>query len=132
MATFCAASCEKENPPENNNGGNGNNSGYTSEMVVGTWRVVDLTFNGEPIQDFGEILLIMNEDGSGIFNDNGVTENNGFTWTLSGDQLTIVERHGEHHYTINSLTEDECTFTGDAIPGNDMTGNAVIHIVRVR
>ena len=128
MATFCAAGCEKEN--EDNNGNNGN--GYSADMFVGTWRVDNMTVNGENMTP-ENMLFIMNEDGTGLANDNGVTENNGFAWSVSGDQLTITPRSGVSYvYTVNNLTENECTFSGTNVPMADIPGNVVVHLVRVR
>lgn len=128
MATFCAASCEKE---PDNNGNNGNN-GYSVEMFVGTWSVENMTVDGENMTP-QNMLFIMNADGSGLANDNGVTENNEFDWSVSGDQLTITPRSGVHYvYTINSLTDNECTFSGTNVPMADVPGAVVVHLVRVR
>ena len=132
LATFCAASCEKDNEGDNN-GNNGNNgNGYSAEMFVGTWRVDNMTVNGENNTP-ENMLFIMNEDGTGLANDNGVTENNGFTWSVSGDQLTITPRSGVHYvYTVNDLSADECTFSGTNVPMADIPGNVVVHLVRAR
>ena len=132
LATFCAASCEKDNEGDNN-GNNGNNgNGYSAQMFVGTWRVDNMTVNGENNTP-ENMLFIMNEDGTGLANDNGVTENNGFTWSVSGDQLTITPRSGVHYvYTVNNLTESECTFSGTNVPMADIPGNVVVHLLRVR
>ncbi|MBP5516721.1 MAG: lipocalin family protein [Bacteroidales bacterium] len=130
MATFCAASCEKDD----NDGDNGNNNGngYNAEMFVGTWRVDNMTVNGENMTP-QNMLFTMNEDGTGLANDNGVTENNGFSWSVSGDQLTITPRSGANYvYTVNELTETECTFSGTNVPMADIPGNVVVHLVRVR
>ena len=69
----------------------------------------------------------------GYVSDNGETENNDFTWSVKGDQLTIVQRHGELIFTIKNLTSTECTFAGRTIPGQegDM-GDVEIHITKVR
>ncbi|MBO4308027.1 MAG: lipocalin family protein [Bacteroidales bacterium] len=131
MATLCAASCEKENGENNNNGGNGGN-GYSSEMFVGTWLVENMTVNGENMTPTN-MLFIMYEGGTGLANDNGETENNGFLWSVDGDQLTITPRSGIHYvYTVNNLTEDECTFSGDNVPMADIPGDVVVHLTRVR
>lgn len=127
MATLCAASCEKE--PEDNP--SGNESSY-AELIVGTWLVDNMTFNGEQMTP-ENIRIIMNEDGTGLLNDNGVTENNGFSWSLDGSQLTIVTRHDTQLFTINNLTKEECTFSGTSVPGMDnMQGESVIHMVKVK
>ena len=130
MATFCAAGCEKDNDGGNNSNNNGN--GYSADMFVGTWRVDNMTVNGENMTP-ENMLFTMNEDGTGLANDNGVTENNGFAWSVSGDQLTITPRSGVNYvYTVNELTETECTFSGTNVPMADIPGNVVVHLVRVR
>lgn len=130
MATFCAAGCEKDNDGGNNSNNNGN--GYSADMFVGTWRVDNMTVNGENMTP-ENMLFTMNEDGTGLANDNGVTENNGFAWSVSGDQLTITPRSGINYvYTVNKLTETECTFSGTNVPMTDIPGNVVVDLVRVR
>lgn len=132
LATFCAASCEKDNEGDNNSNNGNNGNGYSAEMFVGTWRVDNMTVNGENNTP-ENMLFIMNEDGTGLANDNGVTENNGFTWSVSGDQLTITPRSGVHYvYTVDNLTESECTFSGTNVPMADIPGNVVVHLVRAR
>ncbi len=129
MGCFCSAMCSEEN--ENNNNNN-NSEGYSAEMFVGTWLVENMTVNGENWTP-QNMLFIMNEDGTGLANDNGVTENNGFAWSVDGDQLTITPRSGENYvYTVNSLTENECTFSGTNVPMADIPGNVVVHLERVR
>lgn len=132
IATFCAAGCEKDNDG-GDNGNNGNNgNSYSAEMFVGTWRVDNMTVNGEN-RTPENMLFIMDADGTGLANDNGVTENNGFAWSVSGDQLTIIPRSGVSYiYTVNSLTETECTFSGTNVPMADVPGDVVVHLTRVR
>ncbi|MBP5548685.1 MAG: lipocalin family protein [Bacteroidales bacterium] len=131
LGCFCSAMCSDDNDGENN-GNNGNNGGYSAEMFVGTWLVENMTVDGENMTP-QNMLFIMNEDGTGLANDNGVTENNGFAWSISGDQLTITPRSGTNYvYTVNSLTENECTFSGTNVPMADFPGNVVVHLTRVR
>ena len=132
MASFCAASCEKDNEGENN-GNNGNNgNSYTAEMFIGAWRVDNMTVDGRDMTP-ENMLFIMDEGATGLANDNGVTENNEFTWSVSGDQLTITPRSGTHFvYTVNDLSATECTFSGTNVPMADIPGNVVVHLVRVR
>ena len=132
MASFCTESCEKDNEGENN-GNNGNNgNSYTAEMFIGAWRVDNMTVDGRDMTP-ENMLFIMDEGGNGLANDNGVTENNEFTWSVSGDQLTITPRSGTHFvYTVNDLSATECTFSGTNVPMADIPGNVVVHLVRVR
>jgi len=124
MAAFCAVSCETETEGEND----GNS--YSAELLVGTWQVDNMTVDGEDMTP-ENMLFTLNEDGTGLANNNGVTENNEFTWSLSGDQLTITPRSGVGLvYTINSLTETECTFSGTSVPMTDIPGDVVVQLVK--
>ena len=127
MATISMVSCTK--PEEEDNVVTGE---INASMIVGTWRVDNMTVNGENMTP-QNMLFTMNEDGTGLANDNGVTENNGFAWSVSGDQLTITPRSGINYvYTVNKLTETECTFSGTNVPMTDIPGNVVVDLVRVR
>ena len=107
------------------------NTGYNAEMFVGTWLVESMTVNGENMTP-QNMLFTMNEDGTGLANDNGVTENNGFTWSINGTQLTITPQSGTHFiYTVSSLTENECTFSGTIVPMTDIPGEVLVRLVRV-
>lgn len=128
FAMTAMVACDK-----NDNGGNTDDgNGYSAEMFVGTWRVENMTVDGQNMTP-DELLFIMNEDGTGVANNNGVTENNEFTWSVDGDKLTITPRGGDGFvYTVGSLTENECTFSGTTVPMTDMAGDVVVHLVRVR
>ena len=116
---------------EKDNDGNNSGDSYSAEMFVGTWQIESMTVNGQNMTP-ENMLFIMNEDGTGLANDNGVTENNGFTWGVDGNKLTITPRSGAHFvYTVNSLTENECTFSGTIVPMTDIPGDVVVHLVRV-
>ena len=132
LGCFCAAMCSEENE---NGSGNGNNSGdntYSSEMFVGNWLVENMTVDGENMTP-ENMVFSMYEDGTGLANDNGETENNGFAWSVSGDKLTITPRSGvQYVYTVNSLTDNECTFSGNNVPMADIPGQVVVHLTRVR
>lgn len=128
MTVLVGCEPENESPDNPSNGNSGNN--YNTEMFVGTWQVEKMTVNGQDMTP-QNMLFIMNDDGTGLANDNGETENNGFTWSVEGDQLTITPRSGTHFvYTVNSLTENECTFSGNNVPMTDIPGNVVVHLVR--
>ena len=125
MTAFVACD-EKDNGPDTPG-----NTGYNAEMFVGTWLVESMTVNGENMTP-QNMLFTMNEDGTGLANDNGVTENNGFTWSINGTQLTITPQSGTHFiYTVSSLTENECTFSGTIVPMTDIPGEVLVRLVRV-
>ncbi|MBQ8703581.1 MAG: lipocalin family protein [Bacteroidales bacterium] len=128
--TAMVACDDKDNDTDNPGGGSCDGNGFSTEMFVGTWRVENMTVNGQNMTP-GNMLFTMNEDGTGLANDNGVVENNEFTWSVDGDQLTITPRSGVHFvYTVNSLTENECTFSGTNVPMADIPGDVVVHLVR--
>ena len=132
FAMTMMVACDDEGNGPDNGGGNGGGNGYSVEMFVGTWQVENMTVNGQDMTP-QNMLFTMNEDGTGLANDNGVTENNDFTWSVDGDQLTITPRSGTHFvYTVNSLTENECTFSGTYVPMTDIPGDVVVHLVRAR
>ena len=123
------ASCDKEEKKDEQTTAEDNN--YSS-MIVGSWRL-DNIVAGENEWNPENILLIMNSDGTGLFNDNGVVENNDFTWSISGSTLTVTQRHGVGTCTIKSLTETECTLEGDSVPGMDnFQGTAIMHLTKAR
>ncbi|MBR6417966.1 MAG: lipocalin family protein [Bacteroidales bacterium] len=126
VVSFTSCNKEKQEP-----GTQTNETDY-SKMIVGKWNVDGLKINGEVAQVQGVIHITMNEDGTGIVSDNGVTENNNFTWSVKGDKLTIVQAHGEGVFTIIKITANEVTFTGKSIPGQegDM-GEVEVHITRI-
>ncbi len=132
FAMTAMVACGEKDDTTDNGGGNNGGNGFNAEMFVGTWRVESMTVNGQDMTP-ENMLFTMNEDGTGLANDNGVTENNGFTWSVDGNQLTITPRSGDHFvYTVNSLTENECTFSGSIVPMTDIPGDVVVHLVRER
>ena len=128
MAMFGLSSCEKDNNGDNNN----NTNQTTHDMVVGTWLVDNVKVDGNDMTP-QNLKIIMNADGTGTLDENGVTENNEFTWSVEGNTLTIVHKHGSPKYDISYLTENECTLTGNTIPGFDSEiGAVVMHLTRVK
>ena len=138
MAMFVMAcmgmtvSCNKDNENDNGNG-NGNGNNYNT-MLVGTWQIDRLTYNGQDMsQMMPNIQLSFNANGTGMMSDNGVTENNGFNWVINGNVITVTPHHGQYTFTIISMTSTECTFTGDYLEmaGVELSGNIEIHMVKV-
>lgn len=136
MAMFVMAcmgltvSCNKDN----DNGGNGGNDNSYSAMLVGTWQIDQASTNGQDITPFlSNIQLSFNANGTGLMNDGGETHNNDFTWSISGNTITVVTSHDVHmEFTINNMTATECSFSG---AGMELDGqileNIVIHMVKV-
>ena len=139
VAMTALFSCEKEvtapggggdNGGGNNGGGGGNNNPYGA-LVYGSWQVDLLSVNGQNMTP-ENMLIVLNPDGSGVMNDNGETENNGFTWTINGSTLTIAPRNNQFTFTIDSVTATECAFHGDYIEfgGQDIRGDIRFHMVK--
>lgn len=136
MAMFVMAcmsltvSCNKDN----DNGGNGGNDNSYSAMLVGTWQIDQASTNGQDITPFlSNIQLSFNANGTGLMNDGGETHNNDFTWSISGNTITVVTSHDVRmEFTINNMTATECSFSG---AGMELDGqileNIVIHMVKV-
>ena len=132
FAMTAMVACDDKDDNSDNGGGNNGGNGFNAEMLVGTWRVESMTVNGQDMTP-ENMLFTINEDGTGLANDNGETENNGFTWSMDGNQVTITPRSGEHFvYTVNSLTENECTVSGSIVPMTDIPGDVMVHLVRAR
>lgn len=126
---LCFAACQKDDAEPEGNNSNGNENTY-SQLVVGTWLVDNMTIDGEP-RTPQNLQFTFNAGGTGLMNDNGVTENNEFSWNINGSSITITPHGGNNYvYTINTLTATECSFSGTVVPGTDMTGNVSIHMVK--
>lgn len=127
---MCFAACTKDNPTTDNGNQNSGNGDNTSSQLVGNWKVDNLTVNGR--ENTPENLVIeMYANGTGLLNDNGETENNGFDWSVSGNTLTIRPRNGEATYTIVSISATECTLSGNTVPGTDIQGDVTMHLVKI-
>lgn len=114
---LCFVGCSKDDEKTNTNNGNGNDNTNYSQMIIGSWHIIDVTINGEP-SEHGNMNLVFNAGGSGMFVDNGVTENNDFTWSISGNVVTVNPRRGTFVATIVSMTQGECTFKSNTVPGS--------------
>lgn len=126
MATLCAGACEDDIDDNNNDA----ETSY-SELIVGTWLIDNITVDSETMTPEENMLIYMYSDGTGLFDHNGVTENNEFTWSIEGDQLTIVPRSGTTVFTIVSMTDSECIIRGHSIPGQDeVDADVIIHMTR--
>ena len=135
MAMFVMAcvgltvSCEKDNEE---NGGNNNDYNAT---LVGTWQIDRATSNGQDIMYYvGQIQFTFNADGSGLMNDGGETQNNGFTWVVNGNTITITTDHHnvQMKFTITNMTSTECTFSGTRMElDGQFLENVEIHMVKV-
>ncbi|MBR4229568.1 MAG: lipocalin family protein [Bacteroidales bacterium] len=122
---MCFVACTPDDPSPDN----GNSNNY-SNMVVGTWLVDNMTFNGEEMTP-EDMRITMNEGGTGEVVVNGVHENNTFSWTVSGSTLSINPNGGGNYtFNISSITATECSMTGNVVPGTDMTGDVAIHMTK--
>lgn len=122
---MCFVACTPDDPSPDND----NSTNYSS-MVVGTWLVDNMTFNGEEMTP-EDMRITMNEGGTGEVVVNGVHENNTFSWTVSGSTLSINPNGGDNYtFNISSITATECSMTGNVVPGTDMTGDVAIHMTK--
>lgn len=129
---LCFTACDPDNPtPDNPGGGGGGNNNNYSQLIVGTWQVDNMTVDGR-VMTPENLKLVFNANGTGVLNDNGVTENNEFSWSLDGTTMTIQPRNGSATYTIVSLDDHACQFTGNVVPGTDMQGDVSIHMTKVQ
>ena len=125
FAMTAIVACEPENEgPENPS--NGNN--YNVEMFVGTWQVESMTVDGQDMTP-QNMLFTMNEDGTGLANDNGVTENNGFTWS-AGARYQRLPDEFTPKYGISAVADrDNNLFV---FGGFDESGNYVTDFYKGR
>ena len=117
LAVMLLAGCKKDKVTLN----------LSDSDVTGTWR-----------KDGKSEYCLYRSDHTGCkYNtDEGFSEDfpsYDYEWSVSGDQLTITPRSGVSYvYTVNNLTENECTFSGTNVPMADIPGNVVVHLARVR
>ena len=117
--------CNPDDPTPDNPGGN------TTSQLVGNWKVDNLTFNGQQMTP-DNMVLVMNANGTGDVLNNGQSSNDSFNWSVSDNTLTVHPNGGgEYTYTINSITSTECSLSGNAVPGTDMTGEVTMHLTKV-
>ena len=125
---MCFVGCNPENTTPDNGGGD--NNSY-SQLIVGTWLIDTMIVNGEEMTP-ENIQLSFYAGGTGLLNDNGETQNNEFGWSINGQDITITPRSDtEEIFHIELLTSTECTFTGNTIPGTDMTASVRVHMTKV-
>ena len=104
-------------------------------LILGTWQVDHMTYNGVDATEqmlHGTVKLSFYQGGTGLLNDNGETQNNNFSWVITGNIITITEHSHTMNFTINSLTATECTFTGTNLEmdGHMLEGNITIHMTK--
>ena len=105
-----------------------------SQLLPGTWQIDNFVFNGNDMTEMiGTIRFTFNANGTGVLSDNGETQNNDFTWVISGNTITITEHGHNMEFTITNMTATECSFNGTTMymDGQSMTGNFEIHMVKV-
>ena len=105
-----------------------------SAMLVGTWRIDRMVYNGQDMTSMmPNIEITFSSDKTGLMNDGGETENNNFTWAISSSTITVTPRHNQFTFTITSMTANECTFTGNYmnIGEMDLRGTIEVHMVKV-
>lgn len=133
ILSFSFTACDKED--ENNNTNTNTSQTSYSDMIVGNWKVDNVSItNAGTTQELSpeSLLIFMYDNGTGLISDNGVTENNDFTWTISDKTLTITHRHGQLSYTITNITSNEATFEGTVLPVTEIPAErVVVHLTRI-
>lgn len=104
-------------------------------LILGTWQVDHMTYNGVDVTSqmlHGTVKLSFYQGGTGLLNDNGETQNNNFSWVITGNTITVTEHGHSMNFTINSLTSSECTFTGTnmEMDGEMLEGDITIHMTK--
>lgn len=66
--------------------------------MVGSWQATTHTIGGNTVTR--NIIITIYSNFSGIINDEGVTENNDFDFTLSGNNIYITPRHGGPGFAV--------------------------------
>ena len=99
MLTFSMTSCSSDDNEET--------VSVEKANIVGTWEVVSTMWSDsenktEVTDDYVEALIIIKEDGTGIFDDEPVH------WTLEGNKLTVTINgtNIKYDYVITSLTNN--------------------------
>lgn len=104
-----------------------------SQLLPGTWQIDNFVFNGNDMTEMiGTIRFTFNANGTGVLSDNGETQNNNFTWVISGNTITITEHGHNMEFTITNMTATECSFNGTTMymDGQQMQGEITIHMVK--
>lgn len=104
-------------------------------LILGTWQVDHMTYNGVDVTSqmlHRTVKLSFYQGGTGLLNDNGETQNNDFSWVITGNTITVTEHGHSMNFTINSLTSTECTFTGTnmEMDGEMLEGDITIHMTK--
>lgn len=128
LVTFAACD-ELDN--QNDNPGGGDNSDY-STLILGAWRVDQMTVNGQNMTP-PDMQLSFYENCSGLMNGGGIDEHNEFTWAISGSNISVTTDNNQFTFVIDNLTATECSFHGNRIQigENDITGDIVFHMIRI-
>lgn len=105
-------------------------------LILGTWQVDHMTYNGVDVTSqmlHGTVKLSFYQGGTGLLNDNSETQNNDFSWVITGNTITVTEHGHSMNFTINSLTSTECTFTGTnmEMDGEMLEGDITIHMTKI-
>jgi hypothetical protein len=91
-------------------------------LIYGSWVSTSHVINGVTTTT-PTIGLSFNHDGTGMLSDNGVTENNGYNFTISGNTIIVKPIHVQEEvsftYTITALTSNSAVITGNYMPGSD-------------
>lgn len=96
----------------------GENTSNYPQLIIGTWNATSHVVDGVTTQH--EMSLTFNSDGTGVISDEGITEHNDFTYTISGSTINVTPTYGGDGsslpYTIVSLTSTNAVIRGQSMP----------------
>lgn len=109
---FALAACtEKDNneQTQNNGNNNGNGGGNYSSLILGTWRVDQMSVDGQNMTP-EYMTLSFYENGSGLMDDGDASHHNDFRWAISGNNTTVSTDNHEFLFIIDELDATGCRF----------------------
>ena len=109
---FALAACtEKDNneQTQNNGNNNGNGGGNYSSLILGTWRVDQMSVDGQNMTP-EYMTLSFYENGTGLMDDGDASHHNDFRWAISGNNTTVSTDNHEFLFIIDELDATGCRF----------------------
>ena len=109
---FALAACtEKDNNGQTQNNGNNNGNGGSnySSLILGTWRVDQMSVDGQDMTP-EYMTLSFYENGSGLMDDGDASHHNDFRWAISGNNTTVSTDNHEFLFIIDELDATGCRF----------------------
>lgn len=109
-----------------------NEENIDMNLIYGSWVSTSHVINGVTATT-PTIGLSFNHDGTGILSDDGVTENNEYHFTISGNKIIVAPDHGvgSFTYVFTSLTATSFVITGSDLPGTDQGTSYIGYYTKV-